>query len=354
MSDRRIVRADPLTSFGAEILRGYGVEEHDARLLADTLVTAELWGHPSHGMLRLSWYVERIRSGSMDPSATVATSVDTGPLVVLDGQEGIGQSVARRAVDISTQRAAQYGVGLVGVRRSNHFGTAAYFTRQAAEQGFASLLFTNASPAMAPWGGTEKLIGTNPWSIAMPAGRHGVVVMDMANTAVARGKVYAAQAKGEQIPNTWAAGPDGLATTDPEEALAGLMLPVGGPKGYAMSFMIDLLAGGLTGSGLADEIVGPYSAQGRSACGHLALAIDIDTIHGRDAFEARAEAYVDRIVNGPKAAGTERIYAPGQLEAERAERAAVEGITVSPDTWNELQTMAERVGIELPDYSWAA
>lgn len=348
MDEVSTVRPEELRRFAGQVLTCLSVSEDDAALLADTLVAAELWGHPSHGVLRLPWYVERLRSGAMDPTAEAQVIVDTGSLVQLDGCHGIGQSLARRAVSLSTERARGHGVGAVGVRRSNHFGTAAYFTRRAAEEGFASLLFTNASPAMAPWGGTRRLIGTNPWSIAMPAGRHGVVVMDMANTAVARGKVYAARAAGREIPDTWAAGPDGLATTDPEEALAGLMLPVGGPKGYAMSFMIDLLAGGLTGAGLGDDVVGPYSPEGESRCGHLALAIDIEAMHGLESFERRAEAYIDEIVDGPAAPGTARIYAPGQLEDQSAARIAAEGIIVPPDTWWTLRSLAESTGTPLP------
>ena len=188
------VLADPaqLIAFGADVLTAVGVPIEDAALVSDSLVTADLWGHASHGMLRLPWYVARLRSGAMRKVTQVRTVRDTGALVVLDGGHGIGQVITEQAVTLGVERAKRFGVSSIGVRNSGHFGTAAYFTRRAAEAGCVALLCTNASPAMAPWGGKHKSIGTNPWSIAAPAGRHGAVVMDLANTAVARGKVYLA------------------------------------------------------------------------------------------------------------------------------------------------------------------
>jgi LDH2 family malate/lactate/ureidoglycolate dehydrogenase len=147
------------------------------------------------------------------------------------------------------------------VRNSNHFGTAAYFTRMAARDGCVAILATNASPAMAPWGGRGRVVGTNPWSIAAPAGRHGVVVMDIANTAVARGKVYVARQRGEAIPAGWAIDADGAPTTDPAAAIAGAILPMAGHKGYAISLMMDVLAGVLTGSAFGAAVGGPYQAE---------------------------------------------------------------------------------------------
>jgi LDH2 family malate/lactate/ureidoglycolate dehydrogenase len=178
-----------LVSLGTGILATVGVPEADARLLADSLVTAELWGHSSHGMLRLPWYTARLRSGAMEPVTRPTVVTDSGPLVVLDGNHGIGQVLTARAVDLGIERARSHGIAGVAVRNSNHFGTAAYFTRRAADAGCVALLATNASPAMAPWGGREKAVGTNPWSIAAPAGSYGSVVMAIANTERAESEI---------------------------------------------------------------------------------------------------------------------------------------------------------------------
>ena len=236
--------------------------------------TAELWGHASHGMLRLPWYVARLRSGAMagsPGSSASATPVRWWCSTAIRHRPG-----DHRPRDLAgVERAREYGVSAIGVRNSGHFGTAAYFTRKAADQGCVALLCTNASPAMAPWGGRHKSIGTNPWSIAAPAGRHGTVVMDLANTAVARGKVYLAAERGTEIPEGWAADAEGNPTTDPRRAIEGLILPMAGPKGYVMSFMFDVLAGVLTGSAFGADVAGPYQPDAPSGVGHLLLTIDV-------------------------------------------------------------------------------
>jgi LDH2 family malate/lactate/ureidoglycolate dehydrogenase len=340
-------RPEALLDFTSAVLRAEGVPEPDAHLLADTLVTAELWGHPSHGMLRLPWYVARLRSGAMRRVTRVETVRDTGALVVLDGGHGIGQVITKQAVDLGIERARQHGVSAVGVRNSGHFGTAAYFTRRAAEAGCIALLCTNASPAMAPWGGKHKSIGTNPWSIAAPAGRHGTVVMDLANTAVARGKVYLAGERGTEIPEGWAADAEGNPTTDPRAAIEGLILPMAGPKGYVISFMFDVLAGVLTGSAFGDAVAGPYQPDAISGAGHLLLTIDVSAMADPDDYAARVEALVDATRSAEKATWADEILVPGELEDRNAELNA-HGITLTANTWASLATLATETGVVLP------
>src|SRR5215218_6059407 len=263
-----------LRDFGTRVLISLGVPEDDGALVSDSLVQADLWGHQSHGFLRLPWYVARLGTGAMRAVADPAALSDTGPLLLLDGRDGIGQVLTERTRRMAVERAGAHGVGVVGVRNSNHFGTAMYFTRRAAHEGFVAVLTTNASPAMAPWGGREKRLGTNPWSIAAPGPDGRVVAVDIANTAVARGKVYLAKNRGESIPQGWALGADGAPTTDPAEGVLGVILPMAGHKGYAISFLMDVLSGALTGSGVGTDVHGPYEADRRSGCGHLFLAVD--------------------------------------------------------------------------------
>ncbi|MFE9202436.1 Ldh family oxidoreductase [Micromonospora sp. NPDC007230] len=340
--------AEQLRRFGAEVLVSSGVPAADARLLADTLVTAELWGHSSHGMLRLPWYVARIRNGAMRAVTSPTVVTDTGPLLVLDGHDGIGQVLTDHAVRLGVDRARRHGISGVAVRNSNHFGTAAYFTRRAAEEGCAALLFTNASPAMAPWGGRHKTIGTNPWSIAAPAGRHGVAVMDLANTAVARGKIYLAAERGTPIPDGWAADTDGVATADPHRAIDGLILPMAGAKGYVIAFMIDVLAGVLTGSTFGSQVAGPYDPDRRSGCGHLLLTIDIAALGDPAEFERRMEQLIDETKGVAKASGVEEIFFPGELEDRAEARRLATGIPVADNTWASLVRLAEETGVTLP------
>lgn len=343
------IEAPTLTALGARILTSLGVPEPDAHLVSDSLVTAELWGHASHGMLRLPWYVARLRSGVMTARAEPTEVTDTGPLVVLDGHGGIGQVLTTRAVELGVQRARQHGMAGIAVRDSNHFGTAAYFTRRAADAGCVALLATNASPAMAPWGGTEKAIGTNPWSIAAPAGAYGTVVMDVANTAVARGKIYLAAEREEPIPGGWAADAEGAATTDPRSAVDGLILPMAGHKGYAMAFMFDVLAGVLTGSSFGASVAGPHEPDRRSGCGHFLVVVDVAATQPADEFTARMEALVTETKANPTAPDSPEIFVPGELEQRTASRNAAAGITLPEKTWHDLAELAAEAGIDLPE-----
>jgi LDH2 family malate/lactate/ureidoglycolate dehydrogenase len=344
MTDNR-VDAPRLTQFAAAVFSAVGVPDEDARLVADSLVTADLWGHQSHGMMRLSWYVNRIRAGVMNPVTVPETVSDTGPLAVVDGHDGVGQVLAAFAAREAVRRARGHGVGVVAVRNSNHFGTAAYFTRMAARDGCVAILSTNASPAMAPWGGRQKLVGTNPWSIAAPAGKHDVIVMDIANTAVARGKIYLAKQRGDQIPPGWAIDAEGAPTTDPEAAIAGVVLPMAGHKGYAISLMMDVLSGVLTGSAFGTAVTGPYQFDRRSGCGHVFIAFDVAAFGDPDDFTRRMEQLVDQVKSVPLAQGFAEVFYPGELEA-RAERENVErGLSLPQQTLDDLRRLADSTGV---------
>ncbi|HET6920648.1 MAG TPA: Ldh family oxidoreductase, partial [Jiangellaceae bacterium] len=326
------ISAQQLTRFAAAVLAAVGVPDADARLVADSLVTADLWGHQSHGVMRLSWYVNRIRTGVMKAVTVPETVADTGALVVVDGHDGIGQVLTAFAAREAVRRARDHGVGVVAVRNSNHFGTAAYFTRMAARDGCVAILTTNASPAMAPWGGRQKTVGTNPWSIAAPAGKHDVMVMDIANTAVARGKVYLAKQRGERIPLGWAIGADGVPTTDPAAAIGGVILPMAGHKGYAISLMMDVLSGVLTGSAFGAAVDGPYQFDQRSGCGHLFIALDVAAFGDPDGFTRRMEQLVDEVKSVPLAQGFDEVFFPGEIEARAARENVEAGLSLPQQT----------------------
>lgn len=346
-----IAHAQNLTEFGTSVLTSFGVPEADAHLLADSLVAAELWGHGSHGMLRLPWYVERLRSGVMTAITREEHVIDGGSIVVMDGHHGIGQILAARAVELGVKRARKHGISAIAVRNSNHFGTAAYFTRRAAEAGCVAFLATNASPAMAPWGGREKLLGTNPWSIAVPAGKNGVSVMDIANTAVARGKIYLAAERGVSIPDTWAADAKGVPTTDAKAGIEGLILPMAGHKGYVISFMMDALSGVLTGSNFGHDIAGPYDPKRVSGCGHLLIVIDIKAMMPADEFESRMETLISQVKQSATADGVAEIYFPGELEAKNTTRYLEEGISLAETTWRSLVRLASETGVSVPSHT---
>lgn len=342
-------RHDPetLKAFVSAVYESTGVPPQDAALAADTLVQAEMWGHSSHGLLRLGWYYARLRSGAMKAVTNSKVVVDGGAVAVLDGADGVGPVIAVQAMEEAVRRAKAHGVGVVSVRNSNHFGTCMYYTRLGAAQGCVMLLTSNAGPNMAPWGGLKKMIGTNPWSIAAPAGRYRSIVMDMANSGVARGKIYLADKRREPIPSHWAVDAKGLPTTDPRAALEGFILPMAGHKGYVMGVMVDVLSGVLSGSEFLDSVHGPYDPVNRSGAGHFMLAVNVNAIQPIAEFEARMEEYVERLKAVPVAAGHEQVFYPGEMEnlAEESNRAQG-GIVLPADTQTDLVQIARQAGLE--------
>ncbi len=325
-----------------------GVAPDASDLIADSLVQADLWGHQSHGVMRLFWYGARIRSGAMQPNVAPVIDGGLGALATMDGQGGPGQVVAKAAMSHAVDLSRQHGLGAVTVRNSGHFGTAMYFTKQAAEAGCIGFLSTNASPAMAPWGGLEKRVGNNPWSWAAPAGRHPTMMLDIANTAVARGKLYLARQRGEPIPDTWAMDAEGNATTDPALGIAGTILPMAGHKGYAVSTLMDVLSGVLSGSRFGQSVVGPYEPTGESGVGHLAIAIDINAARGLEAFEADMETLIAELKSSPRRPDVAEVFYPGEKEAISDLLCRETGIALPDATAQELRDDAAGIGVVAP------
>jgi LDH2 family malate/lactate/ureidoglycolate dehydrogenase len=335
-----------LIDFATAVYASVGMPESDARLIADTLVQADMWGHQSHGVLRLGWYLDRVRNGVMKPLTTPRFVTDAGAIAVIDGQDGVGQVLAMMATREAVKRAKAHGIGAVGVRNSNHFGTCMYFTLEGARQGCVMQLSTNGGPAMAPWGGRKKIVGTNPWSIAVPAGRHAPFAMDMANTGVARGKVYLARQRRQSIPLGWAINAAGEPTTDPQAAIDGIILPMAGHKGYAIAAAMDVLSGVLTGSGFLSRVHSPYKTAEKSNCGHLVLAINIAAFLPLQEFNARMEDYIAELKSVPLAKDVEEVHYPGEIEARNDERIRREGLVLPPDTLADLKRIAGELKLE--------
>lgn len=342
------VQHDVLRDFASVCYRALGVKPDDALLLADTLVQADLWGHQSHGVMRLFWYAARLKSGATNAASTPKIDGGLGALATLDGCGGIGQVVAHAAMEHAIALSRTHGIGAVAVRNSGHFGTAMYFTRMAAKAGCIGFVSTNASPAMAPWGGNEKRVGTNPWSWAAPAGKHPTMMLDIANTAVARGKLYLAKKRNEAIPDTWAIDADGNATTDPTAGIAGTILPMAGHKGYAIATLVDVLSGVLSGSHFGASVVGPYVPSGASGVGHLVMAIDIRAARPVKDFERDMETLIAELKTTPRRKDVPEIYYPGEIEALNEARNRERGIELPDDTAVELRNGAAELGIVAP------
>jgi LDH2 family malate/lactate/ureidoglycolate dehydrogenase len=340
------VDAVRLTEFAAAVYAGAGMPEADARLVADTLVQADLWGHQSHGVLRLGWYRDRIFNGVMNPVTKPEFAVDAGAVAVIDGHDGVGHVLTALATREAVKRARAHGIGVVGVRNSNHFGTCMYYTLMGAREGCVMLLTSNGGPAMAPWGGRKKIIGTNPWSVAAPAGRRAPFVVDMANTGVARGKIYLARNKRLPIPLGWAINSAGEPTTDPQEAIDGIILPMAEHKGYAIAAMVDVLSGVLTGSGFLSAVHSPYKIAEKSNCGHLMVAMNVTAFQPLAEFNERMEQFISEIKAVPTAKGFDEVFYPGEIEAGNNARNRKEGILFPDDTLADLRRIAKESGLE--------
>ena len=339
------VSARDLVEFATAVYTEIGVPAQDAQLVADTLVQADLWGHQSHGVMRLSWYAKRIQAGVMAAKTEPEFVSDAGAIAVIDGHDGIGQVLAAYAARDAIRRAKTHGVGVVALRNSNHFGTAMYYTLMPPRDGCIAFLSTNASPAMAPWGGRKKTVGTNPWSIAAPAGRYAPMVLDIANTGVARGKVYLAKQKGIPIPLGWAIDAAGKPTTDAAAAIDGIILPMAGHKGYAIAVMMDVLSGVLTGSAFGSGVRGPYQFDHRSGCGQLMIALDIEAFQPLPEFNQKMESLIAELKAVPLAEDFEEVFYPGELEARNEKTNREAGLQLPDDTLADLRRIAQATGL---------
>jgi LDH2 family malate/lactate/ureidoglycolate dehydrogenase len=329
----------------ADLYERGGLPPADAALVADTLVQSDLWGHQSHGVLRTGWYLARLKSGAMKAVTTPEYVSDAKGVALIDAHDGVGQVAADFAARDTIRRALEHGVAAVAVRNSNHFGTCMYYTRMAAEAGCVMMLTTNGGPAIAPWGGREKIIGTNPWSISAPGGRHPPFMMDMANTGVARGKIYLARQRRESIPEGWALNAQGEPTTDAQAAIDGIILPMAGHKGYAIALMVDMMSGVLTGSSFLSAVNGPYKTDLRSGAGHFFTAWRIDAFQPLAEFHARMEEWIAEIKAVPLAKGSEEIFYPGEMEARSDGVQRRDGIELPDDTFADLVRISGEWGL---------
>ena len=321
---------------GEAILRRHGADDEAARTVLDVLLDADRRGVATHGLTRLASYVERIRLGQLDPRARPSVVTDADAIALLDAGGGFGAVAGMAAVGEARERARRHGVAWVTVREGNHFGMAGYYPRALARDGLAGIVFTNAGPSVAPWGGRRPVVGTNPIAIAVPA-HPDPVVMDMAVTTAARGKIRRAAAENRPIPAGWALDAEGRPTTDPHAAMQGLLAPMGGPKGYALSAMIDLLTGVLSGGAFATEVRGATDFDAPARVSFTLVAADIARLMPPEQYRARVEAF--RAAVDAAGDGNPEVGLPGHPDAAHLRRAETEGIPVAPDVLSTLERL---------------
>jgi LDH2 family malate/lactate/ureidoglycolate dehydrogenase len=337
-----------LTAFCVGVFETLGVPREDARIAADAIVGSNLRGVDTHGVIRMPVYATKLKGGFVNPTPALHPIRETKGTALIDGGNGLGQVVGYRAMETAIRKAKEVGVSCVSVRNSNHFGACAHYSMMALPTDMIGLAFTNASAQIAPTGGAQKLLANNPWSVAVPTGQRFPVVLDMANSVVARGKIRMAAKEGKPIPPDWAVDKNGTPTTDPKAALEGFLLPVGGYKGYGITLMVDLLTGVLANSCYGPRVQGLDTVEAIGGVGHTFMAVDIAAFDDVVDFKARVDAYIGEIKNSKKAAGVEEIFLPGELEFRKEQERRQSGISLHPNIVKDLRAMAEATGVALP------
>ncbi|KAK9773436.1 putative Malate/L-lactate dehydrogenase [Seiridium cardinale] len=344
--EKLYVDAAEAKRFVEAVLCGNGVLEKNAAIVAECLVAADLRGVDTHGINRIPSYMERVRQGVLDVKAEPEVRQITPVVAQVDGHNGFGFLAAHAGMAAAIESARTYGIGMASVKHSNHYGMSAWVVQQALNADLMSLVFTNSSPALPVWGGKSKLMGVSPIACGAPGGEEGPFILDMAPSVAARGKIYKAKRRGEQIPLDWALDSEGRPTDDPEAALGGVMLPMGGPKGSALAIMMDVFSGVLSGSAYAGHVTGPYDPSKPADVGHFLVAIKPDLFLDMKEFRERMTHLYQRVVGSDKAAGVERIYFPGELEQIAQREREKTGIPYVKAEVAALNDEARKVNVE--------
>lgn len=341
------VGREELEALVASGLTGLEVPEADARVVAEVLVDANLRGVDTHGIVRAPIYMRRVALGLTGGTGRVRVVREDGPSLRLDAAQALGPAAGVLGLDRAVALAGEHGVAVVAVGGSTHFGHAGFYARRAAERELVALVWTNAPMTMAPFGAGARFLGTNPLAVGLPLGRHGAFVLDMATSVAARGRIIRARDAGREIEPGLALDADGRPTTDAEAALAGTMLPLGGPKGSGLALAIALLAGLLAGADFDDELADLYGEWERTQkVGHVFVVLDPWRLGDRAAGLERAAGLIDRLHALPPAAGHDGARFPGEPEAALAAERERDGVPVDPRELEAFATTAAELGLD--------
>ena len=346
---RTRVFAPELEDFCVEAMLKSDIQEKDARITADVLVTTDTYGVHTHGTKQLRTLVKNFRTGRLDAKA-VPEVVGEGPAwAIVDGHFAMPMTTSRMAMELAIEKAKATGIAYVGAKRSSHFGAAGYYAVMAAEKDMIGLSMCNVDPCMTVPGARGKIFGTNPIAYAVPAGDEPPIFFDIATSTVAASKVFAARALGKSIPDTWLVDDEGVPTTDPSiYPEQGALLPMAGHKGYGLALLVEVLTGALTGAAMLKDVKSwVVDLPEPTNEGHAFIAMDVNLIMPIQQFKDRIDWLIREIKASPKAKGSERIYLPGEMEWERREKALREGMQLPEDVIASLVGLARDVGLDL-------
>jgi len=339
-----------LSEFSIKCFTKLGMPEKDAKTVTETMVTADLRGIHSHGFIRLPIYVKRIQKGFIKADTEITVENETDTMALLNGNFSAGQVIGKKTMETAIEKAKKAGIGLAVAKNSNHFGIAAHYATMAAEQNMIGIVMSNVEPLMPAIGGAEKIIGNNPIAIAAPSkNEQNPIVLDMALSNAPLGKILVAQSKGDSIPDGWGVDKEGRPTNDPSDVLdGGFLYPVGGPKGFGLAIIAEILTGVLAGSQFSKDIPSMYDLQEKQSISHFMLAIDVSVFGAPEEFNDRMSILSSFVKNTRKASGVTETYLPGEIEFSRENNNRNIGIPIEENVLNDLKAVADELEIEFP------
>jgi L-2-hydroxycarboxylate dehydrogenase (NAD+) len=343
------VPADRLVAFIVRAFTAAGLPAEDAQTLADLMVEADLRGSDTHGVIRLPLYVRRIRAGGVNPKPDIHIVSDRPAAALIDGDNGMGHLVMRRAAELAIEKAKATGVGWVGARMSNHAGPAALYVTMPLKHDMIGLYFAvGSSNHLPPWGGSESLLGTNPMAVAVPTLDEPPIVLDMSPTVAAYGKVRLKAQRGEQMPVGWMIDRDGKPLTDPKRADEGHLLPIGDYKGSGLSLIIGLLAGALNRAAIGRDVVDFVKEAGKPTnTGQAIAALSIEAFMPLAEFKRGVDRLIRDIRDSPRLPGVERIWLPGEQSHTKLLDRRAHGVPVPKALRESLDNVARDLNVEL-------
>ena len=316
-------------------LEAVGVSTENAEIIADVLIQANLRGVDSHGILRLEHYIKRINAGSINPSPDIKIDYRSSIAAVVDGDDGLGHLIAKKAMDCAVDLSKKFGIGLVGAINSSHCGALSYFTKQAVNEKKIGIATTNTDKMVVPFGGTQPFFGTNPFAFGFPTRKNNPVIVDMATSAIPLGKVLHAKETNATIPTNCAVNELGECTISPDDFVA--LLPFGGVKGYGISMIVDIFSGVLTGTSFGPHVNKMYgNYEEKRKLGHFFVAMDIDLFIDKEMFLDSMDQLIDELHAVPPAEGINKVLVPGEPEDIMEVERLKSGIPVVESIYNFL------------------
>lgn len=345
--DSTRVPTTQLQDFIARVLAAVGMPEEDARVVGGIMAEADARGADAHGVFRLPPYVKRIRAGGMNMRPDIQIIEERAGSALLDGDNGIGHLIMKKAAQLAVHKARSTGVAWVGARMSNHAGPAGIYARMPLQHGMIGIyMAVGSANHMPPWGGTDMLLSTNPIAIAVPAGSRPPIVLDMATTNAAYGKVKAKAQRGEMMPEGWMVGRDGKPLLDPKRSAEGFLLPIGGAKGYGLAMMFGLLAGTLNRAAFGKDVVDfnqDYATTTNT--GHTVIALDVEAFMPLREFEEQVDDIWAQMKSSARLPGWDEIRLPGEQSQRTYEERMAHGVPIHAELRAALDALADSVGV---------